>query len=121
VDITLPVSLLCGTVHQNSFLEPKNTQHKSISGQLGTSLIVIKSFKREYRCIMAELLLGAPLFPGDKEPRQCELIFQVCGTPNEKNWPGCTNLPYYSTYVPNNVMDHHERTLKNHFLKQKPL
>jgi len=71
-------------------------------------------------CIMAELILGTPLFPGDKEPRQCELIFQTCGTPNEKNWPGCTNLPYYSTYVPSNIMEHHERTLKNYFLKQKP-
>ena len=32
-------------------------------------------------CLFAELFLGSVLFPGDKEERQLELIFDVCGTP----------------------------------------
>lgn len=70
---------------------------------------------------MAELILGAPLFPGDKEPKQCELIFQTCGTPNDSNWPGCRNLPYYNTFVPSDITEHHERSLKSYLLKQRPL
>lgn len=70
---------------------------------------------------MAELILGAPLFPGDKEPKQCELIFQTCGTPNDANWPGCRNLPYYNTFVSSDISEHHERTLKSYLLKQRPL
>jgi hypothetical protein len=70
---------------------------------------------------MAELILGAPIFPGDKEIRQCELIFQTCGTPDERNWPGCKNLPHYNTFIPSDVTQHHERNLKNYLLKQRPL
>jgi len=70
---------------------------------------------------MAELLLGQPLFPGDKEPGQCDLIFRACGTPDERSWPGCKNLPYYNTFVPSDPSAHHERNIKEYMLKQRPL
>lgn len=68
---------------------------------------------------MAELLLGEPIFPGDKEPRQCSLIFQYCGTPNEKNWPGCKKLPLYQTFVTENNQT--ERTLTKYMQDRLPL
>ena len=36
---------------------------------------------------MAELLLGRPLFPGQTELEQLELICRLLGTPNDKIWP----------------------------------
>lgn len=47
-------------------------------------------------CIMAELLARKPLFPGKNERDQMDKVFQLCGTPNEKVWPGCSQLPYFN-------------------------
>jgi len=39
-------------------------------------------------CIMAELLLKAPLFAGKNELAQIDQIFKVLGTPTAETWPG---------------------------------
>ncbi|KAM0674087.1 Cyclin-dependent kinase 3 [Gurleya vavrai] len=52
-------------------------------------------------CIMAELVLFKPLFPGDSEIDQLYKIFRVKGTPDEKNWPNVTLLPNYQKAFPN--------------------
>eukprot|EP00048_Salpingoeca_helianthica_P003943 m.72183 g.72183 ORF g.72183 m.72183 type:complete len:307 (-) comp12978_c0_seq2:63-983(-) len=39
-------------------------------------------------CIMAEMLTGRPLFPGDSEIDQQFRIFRTLGTPTETTWPG---------------------------------
>lgn len=38
-------------------------------------------------CIMAELFLGRPIFPGRTENDQLTVIFSVLGTPTEHEWP----------------------------------
>jgi serine/threonine protein kinase len=38
-------------------------------------------------CILAELLLRAPLFPGENDLQQLDRIFRILGTPDESNWP----------------------------------
>ncbi|KAK2963130.1 putative serine/threonine protein kinase [Blattamonas nauphoetae] len=43
-------------------------------------------------CIMAELLTLNPLFPGETEIDELDLIFQVLGTPTEEQWPGVDSL-----------------------------
>ena len=44
-------------------------------------------------CVMAELELGRPLFPGKSEVEQTELISKTLGTPNKDTWPGILKLP----------------------------
>ncbi|KAF7838194.1 Cyclin-dependent kinase G-2 [Senna tora] len=44
-------------------------------------------------CIMAELVAKVPLFMGKSEVEQINKIFQTLGTPDEKVWPGLTQLP----------------------------
>ena len=51
-------------------------------------------------CIMAEMITGKPLFPGDCEIGQLFKIFQIMGTPNEESWPGITKLKDYSINFP---------------------
>jgi serine/threonine protein kinase len=43
-------------------------------------------------CILAEMLLGKPLFPGKDEADQLNKISAVLGTPNEANMPGFSKL-----------------------------
>jgi len=42
-----------------------------------------------------ELLEKLSPFPGKTEAQQMELIFKLCGTPNEHTWPGVSKLPEY--------------------------
>lgn len=44
-------------------------------------------------CIFAEFLAMAALFPGKTELDQLNRIFKELGTPNEKVWPGYSQLP----------------------------
>lgn len=44
-------------------------------------------------CIFGELLTMKPFFPGKSEVDQLNLIFRDLGTPNEKVWPGYSDLP----------------------------
>eukprot|EP00116_Pleurobrachia_bachei_P006001 sb/3466263/ len=44
-------------------------------------------------CVFGELLSQKPLFPGKSEVDQLNKIFKELGTPNEKIWPGYSELP----------------------------
>jgi len=46
-------------------------------------------------CIFAEISSGRPLFPGKNDKDQLLKIFQILGTPTEKEWPGMVDLPEY--------------------------
>lgn len=51
-------------------------------------------------CIFAEMVMRAPLFPGDSEIDQLYKIFQALGTPTEHVWEGVTHLPDYNVEFP---------------------
>ncbi|KAJ3629092.1 hypothetical protein MTP99_013513 [Tenebrio molitor] len=51
-------------------------------------------------CILAELLLRAPLFPGESDLDQLTKIFGVFGNPTEENWPGLKSLSDYIEFKP---------------------
>lgn len=67
-------------------------------------------------CILGELLIRRPLFPGESLTSQIDKIFRVLGTPNRETWPDFENLkhnvnmhyltyPHYLLYQ--FFMDHH--------------
>ena len=37
-------------------------------------------------CVMAELFLGMPIFPGQSELNQVDTIFRILGTPSKETW-----------------------------------
>ena len=57
-------------------------------------------------CCFAELLTNCPLFPGDKEQKVLELIYEKCGSPSEKNWPGVSQLKNYRILGPKKSQSH---------------
>ncbi|KAE8711422.1 Cyclin-dependent kinase C-3 [Hibiscus syriacus] len=55
-------------------------------------------------CIFAELLHGKLIFPGKDEPEQLNKIFELCGAPDEVNWPGVSKIPWYNNFKPTRPM-----------------
>ncbi|CAD6186329.1 unnamed protein product [Caenorhabditis auriculariae] len=53
-------------------------------------------------CILAELLLRQPIFPGDSDIDQLVKIYNVLGAPKEVDWPVMTSLPSYVEIRPDN-------------------
>lgn len=64
-------------------------------------------------CIIGEMMLKKPMFPGDSDIDQLYKIFKVFGTPNENSWEGVSLLPYYKTCFPQWVSTF-ETTYENH-------
>jgi cyclin-dependent kinase 12/13 len=52
-------------------------------------------------CVLAELQLGRPLFPGKTEAEELDLICRVIGTPTTVTWPRVDELPNYDTMLKN--------------------
>jgi cyclin-dependent kinase 7 len=50
-------------------------------------------------CVLAEMLLRGPLFPGDSDVDQLAKIAAVVGTIDNSNWPGVERLPDYVALV----------------------
>jgi len=48
-------------------------------------------------CILAELILGKPLFTGKTEMEQLQLIFEMLGTPTPETWEGFQDLKLLRT------------------------
>lgn len=44
-------------------------------------------------CIFGELITREPLLQGNNEASQMSKIFELCGVPTEKSWPGYRKLP----------------------------
>ncbi|KAF7831287.1 cyclin-dependent kinase C-2-like [Senna tora] len=51
-------------------------------------------------CLLAELHTGKRIFNGKNKEDSLNQIFELCGTPNETNWPGVSNLPLYTQMKP---------------------
>ena len=50
-------------------------------------------------CILGELLAHKPLLPGKSEINQIELVIDLLGTPNDKIWPGFSDLPMIQEFT----------------------
>ncbi|GJN14329.1 hypothetical protein PR202_gb01140 [Eleusine coracana subsp. coracana] len=66
-------------------------------------------------CIFAELLAGKPILPGKNEPEQLTKIFELCGTPDELNWPGVTKMPWYNNFKPSRPIKRRVKESFKHF------
>jgi hypothetical protein len=66
--------------------------------------------------LFSEILTGVPPFRGNKEPEQVEKIYEKCGTPTEKTWPGVSSFKHYNTYMPRTT---YTDTLKSYYTDNK--
>ncbi|KAL8277113.1 hypothetical protein RQP46_010441 [Phenoliferia psychrophenolica] len=55
-------------------------------------------------CIFLELFARRPVFQGQDEIHQLEVIFKVTGTPSVASWPGLQDLPWYELVKPRTVL-----------------
>jgi len=67
-------------------------------------------------CIMAELLMRRPLFPGRNEKEQMDKVFGLCGTPFEEIWPGVAELAYFKM-IAKDPKDRLPDRLRQHLLQ----
>lgn len=66
-------------------------------------------------CIFAELLHGKPILPGKNELEQLNKIYELCGSPDETNWPGVSKLPWYIQFKSERVMKRRVKDVFKHF------
>lgn len=52
-------------------------------------------------CVLAELELGRPMFPGKSEIDQWDLIVKILGSPTEDSYVGLNSVPNYDAFVKN--------------------
>ena len=63
------------------------------------------------RCIMLELFTKKPIFQGNDEIHQLDVIYKIIGTPTADRWPDVANLPWYELVKPKDVIANHFRDL----------
>ena len=64
--------------------------------------------------VFTELVTGQVLFQAKAEAEACELMFDICGTPNEENMPGCTKMRNFQQMV----RESKKRRVKEHLIEQ---
>ncbi|KAI6220673.1 hypothetical protein M3Y99_01594900 [Aphelenchoides fujianensis] len=69
-------------------------------------------------CILGELFTKRPIFQGNSELAQLELISKCCGTPTPEVWPGVKELPQYDQMRPKN---YYQRKLRSEFAFFPPM
>jgi cyclin-dependent kinase 7 len=62
--------------------------------------------------VFAELILRAPYMPGNTELDQVRLICENIGTPTDKNWPGVTTLPEFTTSGDHPIRGRHDYEMR---------
>ncbi|KAJ3541919.1 hypothetical protein NMY22_g3701 [Coprinellus aureogranulatus] len=62
-------------------------------------------------CIMLELFTKKPVFQGNDELHQLQVIFKIMGTPSPDRWLGLLNLPWYELVKPREALPNRFRDL----------
>ncbi|KAH8830516.1 hypothetical protein DL96DRAFT_1593255 [Flagelloscypha sp. PMI_526] len=62
-------------------------------------------------CIMLELFTKKPVFQGNDEIHQLDVIYKVLGTPTVERWPALLDLPWYELVKPTTTVVNHFRDL----------
>ncbi len=76
-------------------------------------------------CILAELLIGKPLFPAKEEMDQIGRIFNFCGTPTEESWPEHSSYQFWDHVapreaIPNTMVHKITRLINDHMVNLDP-
>lgn len=53
-----------------------------------------------HRCILLELFVKKPIFQGNDEIHQLEVIWKLMGTPSLEEWPSVSDQPWYELVKP---------------------
>jgi CTD kinase subunit alpha len=72
-------------------------------------------------CIMLELFTKKPVFQGNDELHQLEVIYRLLGTPTPDSWPGVTSLPWYELVKPKEFTQSHFRSAFQKYLSPAAL
>jgi CTD kinase subunit alpha len=72
-------------------------------------------------CIMLELFTKKPVFQGNDEIHQLDVIYRILGTPSTERWSGLTALPWYELVKPKDVIHGHFRELFSRWLSPAAL
>ncbi|TCD69684.1 kinase subunit of RNA polymerase II carboxy-terminal domain kinase I [Steccherinum ochraceum] len=62
-------------------------------------------------CIMLELFTKKPVFQGNDEIHQLDVVYKILGTPTLERWPNVATLPWYELVKPKEVIPNHFREL----------
>ncbi|KAF4690290.1 hypothetical protein FOZ60_000359 [Perkinsus olseni] len=90
-------SLRCGDVPLVLYRRPGlRNQYRPPELLLGTTIYDSKVDTWSAGCILAELIRGKALFPGESETEVYRMIADTLGAPCEQMWPACTQLPNYA-------------------------
>jgi len=57
-----------------------------------------------FRCIMLELFTKKPVFQGNDEIHQLDVIHKILGTPTVERWPTLADLPWYELTRPHDEL-----------------
>lgn len=60
---------------------------------------------------MLELFTKKPVFQGNDEIHQLDVIYKILGTPTPERWPGVLSLPWYELIKPKDHIPNHFREL----------
>jgi len=60
---------------------------------------------------MLELFTKKPIFQGNDEIHQLDVIYRIIGTPSVERWSGVAELPWYELVKPKEVVHNHFREL----------
>lgn len=60
---------------------------------------------------MLELYTKKPVFQGNDEIHQLDMIYKLIGTPTPERWPGIVDLPWYELVKPKDSVANHFRDL----------
>lgn len=60
---------------------------------------------------MLELFTKKPVFQGNHEIHQLEVIYKIIGTPTQERWAGVMGLPWYELVKPKEFLPNHFRDL----------
>jgi len=60
---------------------------------------------------MLELFTKKPVFQGNDEIHQLDVVHRIFGTPTVERWPAVMNLPWYELIKPRENIPNHFREL----------